>query len=142
MAHWSRTVAASRRGTARGYGRDRSGRTGAPGGKAQASWPSCRESSVAWTVEKGGPLNSYALAFGILGGGVVLAAILWLAPHFRSRMTVRRFRKALDHVDLVTLSWAQGFRHGAADDLRMTLPEERRRKRRHQHPDDGGASLV
>ena len=74
---------------------------------------------------------------------MVLAAILSLLPRFRSRLTVRRFRKALDHVDLVALSWVQGLRQGEIDDLRMTSPEERRlRKRRDEHPDDGGASLV
>jgi hypothetical protein len=95
------------------------------------------------TVEKGGPLNSYALAFGILGGGVVLATVLWAIPRLRRRAAVRRFRKALTHIDLVAMSWAQGLRHQPSDDLRTTPPESRRNRRhRHAEPDDGGASLV
>jgi hypothetical protein len=99
------------------------------------------------TVEKGGPLNSYALAFGILGGGVVLAALLWAIPRaiprLRRRTAVRRFRKALAHIDVVAMSWAQGGRHQQTDDLRTASPEERRNRRhRDADPDDGGASLV
>ena len=88
-------------------------------------------------------MNSYALAFGILGGGVVLAALLWLAPRFRQRRTVRTFRKALNHIDLVALSWSQVLPEDDRDDLRTTPPESRPpRRRRDEHPDDGGASLV
>ncbi|MDQ3979837.1 MAG: hypothetical protein M3314_09820 [Actinomycetota bacterium] len=88
-------------------------------------------------------MNSYALAFGILGGGVVLAALLWLAPRFRQRSTVRKFRKALDQIDLVALSWSQGPPEDDRDDLSTTPPESRPlRRRRDDQPDDGGAALV
>ena len=95
------------------------------------------------TVKKGGPLNSYALAFGILGAGVVIAALLSLAPRFRQRKTVKSFRKALDHIDLVALSWSQRVQNGDADDFSTTPPEGHHlRRRRGEQPDDGGASLV
>jgi hypothetical protein len=88
-------------------------------------------------------LDSYALAFGILGGGGLLAAVLWFIPRLRRRMTVRHFRKALDHVDLVTLAWSQGLHYGEADDLSTTPPEGRRsRKRGDEQPDEGGATLF
>ena len=73
---------------------------------------------------------------------MLVAVLLWLAPRFRHRMTVRSFRKSLDRIDLVALSWSQGVGLGEPDDLRTTLPEDRRlRERRDEQPDDGG-SLV
>ena len=87
-------------------------------------------------------MNSYALAFGILGGGVVLAAILWLAPRFRQRMAVRRFRKSLDRIDLVTLSWSESLRSGDPDGLTTTPPEGHGFHPVRDDPDEGGASLV
>jgi hypothetical protein len=95
---------------------------------------------VILTVEKGGPLNSYALAFGILGGGVLLAAFLWLLPQLRQRLSVRRFRKALDGIDVVAMSWSQGVPGAPVEDLRTTPPEEQpARRRRDPEADDGGA---
>ena len=74
---------------------------------------------------------------------MVLATLLWLAPRFRQRLTVRSFRKALANVDLVALAWAQSGAADDNDDFRTTPPEEQRmRRRRGEHPDDGGASLV
>ena len=80
-------------------------------------------------------MNSYALAFGILGGGVLLALILWSVPKLRLRRQVLQFRKALSHVDVVTIAWAQR--------LRNPQPfEDLPRRHRNPEPDDGGASLV
>lgn len=94
-------------------------------------------------VEKGGPVNSYAMAFGILGGGVLLAVILWSVPLLRRRRQVRRFRKALDHVDVVTMAWSQSLRQDRPfDDLPSRFDGRRSRWHRHGQPDDGGASLV
>ena len=73
---------------------------------------------------------------------MVLAAILWSIPHLRRRAAVRRFRKALAHVDVVAMSWSQGLRHQQSDDLSTTPPEGRRTRRRRNEPEDGGASLV
>lgn len=87
-------------------------------------------------------MNSYTLAFGILGLGVFLAVLLWSIPHFRRRREVRRFRKALVHLDVVTLAWAQSQRHQRhPDDVPTPLPETRRHRRRGE-PDPGGDALV
>ena len=73
------------------------------------------------------------MAFGILGGGVFLALVLWSVPLLRRRANVRRFRKALDHVDLVAMTWSQRLRSDDPyDDQKLPVPDGRR-WRRHRH---------
>lgn len=78
----------------------------------------------------GGPLNSYAVAFGILGVGLVVAALLWIRPCIRRHRQVRRFRKELVHVDVVSLSWSHSLRtREPSDDVPAPLPASRRVRR-------------
>jgi hypothetical protein len=90
-------------------------------------------------------LNSYEVAFGILGLGVFLAVLLWSIPHLRRHRQVRSFRKALTHVDVVTLAWSQAVREDRSpSEVSDLLPEDRRARRtqRRRGSDDGGAALV
>ncbi|MFN2503403.1 MAG: hypothetical protein ABR540_04075 [Acidimicrobiales bacterium] len=75
-------------------------------------------------------MNSYAMAFGILGSGVVIAALLWSVPLLRRRTQVRRFRQSLDHVDAVVMGWTQAVREGQPfDGFPDSFPSPRRRRR-------------
>jgi hypothetical protein len=91
-------------------------------------------------------LNSYSLAFGILGTGLLTALILWSVPHLRRRKAVRRFRRDLDQVELVSLAWRQSLvEDRPVHDLPTTptTPENRRHRwHRRDRFDDGGAALV
>lgn len=89
-------------------------------------------------------MNSYAVAFGILGLGVFLAVLLWSLPRLRQRRQVRRFRKQLAHVDLLTVAWSHSLRESEpSDDVPTPLPETRRTRRgRRNEPDAGGDALV
>lgn len=88
-------------------------------------------------------MNSYALAFGILGTGIVVAVVLWSIPHLKRRRQVRRFRSQLDQVDLVTLAWRESLRDTDPNDDVPILPEPRRGRRARRHdPDKGGDALV
>jgi hypothetical protein len=143
VAHCKSTVAASRRAMNERLWAATRGKNPGTGPENLKARGSDAVNQVILTVEKGGPLNSYALAFGILGGGVVLAAFLWLLPRFRLRLAVRRFRRALDGIEVVAMLWSQGVRHEPGDDLRATPPEGHRTRRRHDgQSDDGGAALV
>ncbi len=90
-------------------------------------------------------MNSYTVAFGILGLGVFLAGLLWSIPVLRRRRQVGQFRKALTHLDTVALTWSLQFRqdHGP-NDVPTSLPEQRRLRRhgRRDHPDDGTAAVA
>lgn len=96
----------------------------------------------------GGPLNSYAIAFGILGTGLVLAALMWCRPRVRRMRQVRRFRKDLIRVEAVTSSWSRSLRRepyqDPSDEVPTTLPESRRMRRsqRRSDRDDEGEALV
>ena len=93
----------------------------------------------------GGPLNSYAIAFGILGTGLLVAALLWCRPRVRRLRQVRRFRKDLDQVETVTRSWSRSLRHQEpSDEVPTTLPESKRMRRsqRRSDRDDEGEALV
>ena len=89
-------------------------------------------------------MNSYAMAFGILGGGLVLAAILWCIPHLRRRRAVGRFRRELTHLDVVALTWRQSLVEAEpSDDVPTPIPEPRpHRRNRHGEQGDGGPALV
>jgi hypothetical protein len=89
-------------------------------------------------------VNSYTLAFCILGAGVLWALVLWSIPILRRRKAVVRFRKELNHLDLVALAWSQSLREGDADDeLPIAMPEFRRQQRRRRgDAEDGGGALV
>jgi hypothetical protein len=90
-------------------------------------------------------LSSYAIAFGILGAGLVVAAVLWSRPRLRQRGQVRRFRQQLVHVDIVSLSWAQSLRHqDPSDEVPGSIPElpRPRRGQRRNGRGGGGESLI
>ncbi len=85
-------------------------------------------------------MNSYTLAFGILATGVLLALVLWSVPILRRRRAVVRFRKELNHVDVVALAWSQLLRQGrTTGELPVAEPESRREQPpRHGDSGDGG----
>jgi hypothetical protein len=88
-------------------------------------------------------LNSYTVAFGILGLGVVLAALMWSVPLIKRNRQVRRFRDALSHLDTVATGWSHALREDRPWHDTTALPEpQRRRQTRRERPDDGGAALV
>ena len=88
-------------------------------------------------------MNSYTVAFGILGLGVFLAALMWSVPLVKRNRQVRRFRQALTHLDTVANAWSHALRHDRPSGDVPVLPEDRRRRHlRRGHPDDGGAALV
>ncbi len=90
-------------------------------------------------------MNSYTVAFGILGLGVFLAGLLWSIPLLRRRRQVRQFRKALTHVDTVALAWSHQLRQdGRPTDLPTSLHDDGRLRRhpRRDHPDDGTAAVA
>ena len=62
---------------------------------------------------------------------VLLAVLLWLRPRVAGHRVVRRFRRELAHVDLMTVVWSQAF-HGDVpmDDLWSTRPKRRRHRDR------------
>jgi hypothetical protein len=75
-------------------------------------------------------LNSYAIAFGILGLGISVAVLLWSRPRIGRLRQVRRFRRELAHVDVVSRWWSQSLRNQIpSDDVPTPLPELRRTKR-------------
>ena len=87
-------------------------------------------------------MNSYTVAFGILGLGVFLAVLMWSIPLIKRNRQVRRFRQALVHLDTVAGSWSHAFRHDRPPtDVPTLFPEDRRRRRRGDS-DDGGGTLV
>ena len=99
----------------------------------------------ALTGQGGGPkLNSYTVAFAILGTGLLLAGVLWSIPRLKRRQNVRRFRRDLDHLDVIAAGWSQSFRFGfASDDAPAPLPESRRSRRNRRHnPRAEGEPLV
>jgi hypothetical protein len=72
-------------------------------------------------------LNSNAIAFAISGALLLVAALLWLRPRIGRRRQVRRFRKDLAHVDLMTVAWAQSMRdQHPSDDFWTPRPERRK----------------
>lgn len=82
-------------------------------------------------------MNSYTLAFAILGSGILTAAILWSLPKLRCRRQVRQFRRELSHVDVVTLAWRESLPgQDPSDDVPVQSHEARRsrRNRRHEPP--------
>lgn len=88
-------------------------------------------------------MNSYTVAFGILGLGVFLAALMWSVPLVKRNRQVRRFRQALVDIDTVARSWSHALREDRARPNEGTFPEApRHRHDRRGHPDDGGAALV
>ena len=90
-------------------------------------------------------MNSYATAFGILGTGIVLAALLWSRPRIHRYRQVRRFRRDLVHIDIVSRSWSWSLRHRAPyDETPAPLPEWRRMRRNQRRAgrDDEGNTLV
>ena len=88
-------------------------------------------------------MNSYTVAFGILGLGVFLAALMWSVPLVKRNRQVRRFRQALAHVDAVAISWSHALRQDRPSTDVPLFPEARRRRHlRRGHPDDGGGALV
>jgi hypothetical protein len=89
-------------------------------------------------------LNSYTLAFAILGTGLLLAGILWSIPRLKRRKSVRQFRHDLDHLDVIAAGWSQSLRFGfASDEAPAPLPESRRgRRNRRDNPRAEGEPLV
>ena len=91
-------------------------------------------------------MSSYVLAFGILGFGIGLAAVLWGIPRLRRRREVRRFRQQLTHVDFVALAWRESLHdRDVSDDVpgSPAFPESRRSRRANRRSDDkGGETLV
>ncbi len=90
-------------------------------------------------------MNSYTVAFGILGLGVFLAGLLWSIPVLRRRRQVRQFRRALTHIDTVALAWSHQLRQeDGPTDLPTSIQEDRhlRRRFRRDHPDDGTAAVA
>ena len=57
-------------------------------------------------------MTSYEMVIAILGGGLLLAAVIWAIPLLRRRRQIRRFRNALNHVDVVATAWSQSLRPG------------------------------
>lgn len=87
-------------------------------------------------------MSSYAVAFAILGTGLLLAAILWSVPRLKRRRSVRRFRSQLVNLDVVTLGWAQSFReHDQSDEVPDPRPPSRRHRRARPPQPDGGESV-
>ena len=85
-------------------------------------------------------MNSYTVAFGILGLGVFLAVLMWSIPLLKRRRQVRRFRHALAHLDTVAGAWSHAFRQDRPPtDVPTVFPEDRRRRRRGDSEDGGGA---
>ena len=93
--------------------------------------------------QEGGPLNSYTVAFGILGLGVFLAVLMWSVPLIKRNRQVRRFRGALAHLDTVAAGWSHACREDrpGTDDLRFSDAPRRRNPRR-RHNDGEGDALV
>lgn len=91
-------------------------------------------------------MNSYTLAIGILATGVFLAVLMWTIPILRRHRRVRRFRKDLANVEVMTVNWAYMLRETEpSDDVPAPLGDDLRRPRRHRRddPDDGrGDALV
>lgn len=88
-------------------------------------------------------MNSYTVAFGILGLGVVLAALMWSIPLIKRNRQVRRFRQALAQIDTVATGWRHALREDRPWTNEPSFPDpERRRQTRRGRPDDGGAALV
>ena len=78
-------------------------------------------------------MSSYALAFGILIGGVLGAAFLWLLPKWRARRKVRKFRKELANVHLVSIVWQESFGdRPASDEVPGPQPLSRRQRRQNR----------
>ncbi|MGH9225196.1 MAG: hypothetical protein ACRD2W_15760 [Acidimicrobiales bacterium] len=80
-------------------------------------------------------MNSNAIAFGIPGLLVCIAALLWLRPRFSRRRKVRRFRKDLAHVDLMAIAWSQAMREHRPFDDGLHSHRPRRRKSREPEGD-------
>lgn len=80
-------------------------------------------------------MSPYALAFGILATGLLVAGFLWLLPRWRQRLKVRGFRKELAQVHLVSLIWRESLAARPASDevpLADRLPQPRRLRRQNR----------
>ncbi len=87
-------------------------------------------------------MDPYVLAFGILGFGLGLAAVMWGVPRARRRLAVRRFRRRLDRLDAVVSGWREALSGGGLDGpAPRPSPEEPRRGRR-RDDDDGGMARA
>ena len=79
-------------------------------------------------------MNLLVVGIGIPALLVCLAVLLWLRPRINRQRAVRRFRKDLSHVDLVTVAWSQSLNDDhPLDDL--WPPRSRRRRDRHWEGD-------
>lgn len=88
-------------------------------------------------------MSSYAVAFAILGTGLLLAAILWSVPRIKRRRSVRRFRAQLVNLDVVTLGWAQSLREqDPSDEVPEARPPSRRHRRARPPQPEGGEPLT
>lgn len=84
-------------------------------------------------------MNSYPMAFGILGLGISLAVLLWSRPRLCRHRQVRRFRRELVHVDMVSRWWSQTLRYQEpSDEVPTPLPELRRPRRGQRGDGDVG----
>jgi hypothetical protein len=73
-------------------------------------------------------VNGHTLALGLLGVRVCLLAIVWTTPPVRRWRQVRRFRKALEYIDVGA---AFGVCRSSIDCRRCRPPKCRKRRERY-----------